>query len=97
MRGRIAEADFVLVVCTETYARRYEGREAAGRGLGASWEGAILTQELYEAAARNTKLIPILFSAGDAEPIPIELRGTTWYAVDGQQGYGDLYRRLTIL
>src|ERR1700710_1054591 len=41
---RLTEAaDFVLVVCTETYRRRFDGREEKGRGLGVTWEGAIVT------------------------------------------------------
>jgi SEFIR domain len=56
MRQMIEQADFVLVVCTETYRRRYEGKEEEGRGLGGSWEGAIITQEIYEAHSRNTKI-----------------------------------------
>jgi hypothetical protein len=35
---RVAEADFVLVVCTEVYERRFRGAEAPGTGLGVSWE-----------------------------------------------------------
>ena len=34
-RDQIRQADFVLVVCTETYERRYEGTEVAGKGAGA--------------------------------------------------------------
>ena|SRR5215213_26334 len=33
MDRQIEDADFVLVVCTETYLRRAEGREERGRGL----------------------------------------------------------------
>jgi hypothetical protein len=44
MHDEIEAADFVLVVCTETYARRVTNREARGHGLGARWEGGILTQ-----------------------------------------------------
>src|SRR5258708_18552993 len=50
MRQQIEEASFVLAVCTETYRRRAEGNEAAGRGLGGAYEGSILDQELYEAS-----------------------------------------------
>lgn len=39
MERQIEEADFVLVVCTETYERRFRGVEEPGRGLGGSWEG----------------------------------------------------------
>ncbi len=34
MNQEVARARFVLMVCTETYARRAAGEEEAGRGLG---------------------------------------------------------------
>jgi len=37
---QIDEADFVLLVATETYARHMESREERGRGHGVKWEGA---------------------------------------------------------
>jgi len=33
-RNRIKEARFVLVVCTETYRKRYEGDDDSAEGLG---------------------------------------------------------------
>lgn len=77
MRYRIREADFVLVVCTEPYERRFTGDEETGRGAGAKWEGGIITQELYESEGRNIKFIPITFSAEDTRHIPVEMRGGT--------------------
>lgn len=47
MINQIEEADFVLIVCTQKYERRFMGKVEAGKGLGAKWEGAIITQELY--------------------------------------------------
>ncbi len=34
MSNQIAEADFILVVCTETYERRFRGKEETEDGLG---------------------------------------------------------------
>src|ERR1043165_4218125 len=95
MNGQIEWADFVLVVCTEAYQRRFKGTEEAGKGLGAKWEGAIITQELYEAEAHNTKFIPMLFSREDTGNIPNLLRGATYYDLSTEEGYEELYRRLT--
>jgi hypothetical protein len=83
------------VVCTETYARRFNGTEPAGKGLGAKWEGAVITQSLYDAEAGNDKFIPVLFSPQDALHIPTVLRGVTSYDVTTDGGYWRLYRRLT--
>ena len=37
MQHQVEEADFVLVVCTDTYKRRFEGKEQPGVGKGADW------------------------------------------------------------
>lgn len=94
MVNQIEEAEFVLVVCTETYERRFEGKEEAGKGLGGKWEGAVITQELYT-KAKNTKFIPVVFSHSDVTYIPVVLRGATHYKVNIQDDYDALYGRLT--
>src|SRR5919112_251698 len=67
---QLEAADYVLVVCTETYQRRFDGKEETGKGLGAQWEGAIITQELYDAAGNNNKFIPVLLSPEDSHNLP---------------------------
>ena len=95
MERQIEEADFVLIVCTEAYERRFRGLEEPGRGLGGNWEGTILTQHLYDTQAQNTRFIPVLFSSQDEPYIPVVLRGTTRYRLDTEEGYVKLYRHLT--
>ncbi len=95
MTNQIEGAHFVLVICTEKYERRFRGKEQAAKGLGGKWEGAIITQELYEAEANNTKFIPVVFSPEDLPYIPIVLRSATHYQVNTEKGYEDLYCRLT--
>ena len=51
MVNKVEWADFVLVICTETYHQRFKGKAPVGQGKGVKWEGAILTQELYDAAS----------------------------------------------
>ena len=95
MRRQIKEADIVLIICSENYLKRYEGTEARGRGSGAKWEGGIITQELYEAEGRNTKFIPVVFTRDDINYIPIEMRKGTYYLLDSDARYDDLYAHLT--
>jgi tetratricopeptide (TPR) repeat protein len=95
---QIEEADFVLVVCTETYLRRFKGTEEAGKGLGAQWEGAIITQALYDDAGDNKKFIPVLLSPEESGNVPHVLRGVQSYNLDDADSegeYTELYRRLT--
>jgi tetratricopeptide (TPR) repeat protein len=90
---QVEKSDFVLVACTETYLRRFKGEEAPGIGLGGTWEGHIITQELYNAQGKNSKFIPIIFLTADAAHVPLVLQGVTCYAVP--DAYEPLYRRLT--
>lgn len=95
MLDEVDAAKYVLVVATETYNRRFRGHEAEGKGLGVTWEGAIISTELYEAQGKNLKFIPVLFDAEDSTHIPLPLRPTTHYNVSTDKGYDDLYYRLT--
>lgn len=95
MDHQIEEADFVLVVCTETYFRRVTRREEPGAGRGATFESVLIQQALYEAGMSNQKFLPVLFDA-DAQVIPRALRSYTSYRIDAaDEGYEALLRRLT--
>jgi hypothetical protein len=63
MLNEVEAADLVLVVCSAPYDRRFRGREEAGRGKGAIWEGGVIIQELYDAQGVNSKFIPIVLTA----------------------------------
>jgi tetratricopeptide (TPR) repeat protein len=90
---QVEQANFVLVACTETYLRRFRGGEVPGQGLGGTWEGHIITQELYNAQGKNTKFIPVTFRPEDAAFIPLLLQSATVYQL--YDAYDLLYRRLT--
>jgi tetratricopeptide (TPR) repeat protein len=81
MADQIDEADFVLLVITETYVRRFRRHEEPGRGLGVRWEGAIITSELYYDVHDRVKFIPVIVSPTDARLIPPPLSLTTWYVI----------------
>jgi hypothetical protein len=53
MERCIRDADFVLVVCTETYYRRVVGDEEPGKRRGVRWEGGLIYQDIYDAYAEN--------------------------------------------
>jgi hypothetical protein len=94
MRTQVKDADKVLLVFTETYQRRFEGDEEEGRGLGATFEGVIVTQWLYESGGRNAKFRPVLFREEDEGFIPLELRRFNRYRVDTPENYEVLLRWL---
>ncbi len=90
---QVEESDFVLIACTEIYLRRFRGKEATGTGLGGTWEGHVITQQLYNAQGRNSKFIPIVFSPEDRQYIPLTVQGATNYNIETD--YHSLYRHLT--
>jgi hypothetical protein len=92
---QIEDADFVLMVCTETYHRRVKGDEERGKGLGVVWEAGIIRQILYDAGAVGDKFVPVLFSDASPEQIPRPIKSATRYVIDTEDGYEELYRRLT--
>lgn len=47
MAWQVREADFVLVVSTETYARRWRGEEVPERGHGVAFESVLVVGHLY--------------------------------------------------
>jgi len=94
MDRQIEEADFVLVVCTETYLRRAKGLEPPGVGLGVTFESVLIIQDLYDAGMWNEKFFPILFDGSSPQFIPKPLRGYTHYRADTESGYESLLRYL---
>ena len=47
MDREIQKADFVAMVCTETYLRRVEGRELPGKGRGVLWEAKLIYNSYF--------------------------------------------------
>jgi len=91
MLDQVDAADNVLVVCTETYYRRFRGHEQPGKGKGADWEGALITQELYDSSSRTSKFVPVFFTAPFENWIPEPLRSRTYYALTSESDYLRLY------
>ena len=92
MQNQIKAADFVLIVCTETYLRRYDGDETVG-GKGVTFEGVVISQTLYDAYYHNTKFVPILPEGGDFEHVPLPLKQYSTYTLPTD--YDDLCRYLS--
>jgi hypothetical protein len=94
MLNALDKATHVVCVCTETYYRRFRGREVPGKGKGVDWEGALMTQSLYDARSVSTKFIPVLFARTDEPCVPEPLRGQTYYVMDSDASYEALYDAL---
>ncbi|MGH8579907.1 MAG: SEFIR domain-containing protein [Gammaproteobacteria bacterium] len=96
MMNGLNAATHVLCVCTDTYRRRFLGQEVTSHGKGVDWEGALVTQALYDARSRtnNNKFIPVLFMRSDESHIPEPLRPQTHYLLDSEASYQALYDAL---
>jgi hypothetical protein len=78
MEKQIETADFVLVVCTQTYLKRFKGEDTeAGRGV--NFEGVIIAQEMYDAFQHSTKFIPVIPDDGNIDHVPLVLKGKSSY------------------
>ncbi len=91
MLNELDAAEFVLVVCTETYYRRFRGHEVPGKGRGADWEGALITQEVYDGRSQTLKFVPIFLAAPVENWIPEPLRAVTYYSLTSESDYQSLY------
>jgi hypothetical protein len=94
MANNIAEADFVIMICTEEYNNRVMGKAKTGVGRGVKWEGNLIYQHLYNGDSLNTRFIPIIFCEEDGLWIPTPIQGSTNYNVKNNDEYEALYWRL---
>ena len=92
MDRSIADADFVAIVCSETYLKRVMGKEKPGVGLGVLWEAKIIYNHLYSETDACAKFMPILPLDGSQANIPWPLRGHTYYEIDTPGGYARFCR-----
>ncbi|MFV8754892.1 SEFIR domain-containing protein [Nannocystaceae bacterium ST9] len=90
---QLTDSDYILVVCTPTYRRRFDGKDASGSGQASTSEGLIAQQLLYDANSLNTKLIPVIFEDAEYEDIPLTLRPFTRHRLPAS--YDDLVRHIT--
>lgn len=99
MERQIREADFVVMVCTETYRRRAEGEEEEGKGGGAKWESMLIRNLFHQAGAVNRRFIPVVFRPEDRASVPLRFYDSTCFVLRefdlSDTGYEGLYRVLT--
>jgi len=95
MDRQIRDSDFVIMMCTETYYNRVIGKSEPDKGRGVKWESTLTFQYIYDAGTENTRFIPVLLEPDQVKYIPTPLQGATYYCIGIDQGYENLYRRLT--
>lgn len=96
MENQIEQADFVLLICTPEYLRRYKGLHNINvdSGRGVAFEGVVISQTLYDDFHHNKKFIAVIpDEGGSREDIPLPLKRYTHYSLLTE--YDKLYRVLT--
>lgn len=81
MYDQIEQSDFVIAIITPTYAERFRGVTTANLGRGVSWEGAIITQQVYDNFSGPVKFIPVIIDETSDAVIPFPLSATSRHRV----------------
>ncbi len=107
MSEQLDKADWVLLICTAEYRRRFEGNEdvPSDSGRGVRWESQHITQALYDDKFRNLNFVPVLPPNASEKDIPLPLRDYPKFKPGdifqireddaNREGYTALYRLLT--
>jgi hypothetical protein len=93
--AEIRKANFVLMVCTETYLKRVSGEDEPGKGYGVLWEARLIRQHLYDSGAVSNKFVPVLFADGSPDGVPTPVKGASIYRIEHAAEYESLYRLVT--
>lgn len=94
MERKVQFSDFVLVICTPTYLRRWLNQEQEGLGLGAQWESLLTRNHLYLSPGLNNKFVPVLLDDEHVSSIPIPLINVTRVVVRDEADFGRVRDRL---
>jgi hypothetical protein len=78
MENQLRAADVVLLVCSETYIRRFNNEET-GSSYGVRWEGILIRNLIGVAKEQLSKYVPVLFEGGDLRHIPLPLQDRSRY------------------
>lgn len=94
MMRQIQEADYVLIVASQLFAKRFNDFSGKDDGLGVKWETSLIIQQLYSMNTNNTKFIPIAFKHDDIQHIPLPLQPYTYYNLEEESNQRNLVNRL---
>ena len=95
MLQQVSEADFVLMICTEMYYKGVMEKLAPGEKRGIKYEWNLINNHFYKAGSVNKRFLPVLMEKTCVEWIPDPFQAMPWFCVVTDEGYEDLYRRLT--
>ena len=92
MDEKIAEANYILFVCTEKSFNKIQDKKS--HGFADPFEATIAYNEIVENQTYFNKTIPIVFKESDIRFIPNPLKSSNFYHVLDPSGYDFLLRRI---
>ena len=90
MENQIENADFIVVVCSESYWKKCH--ETSGKGV--IWEVNMVYQKLYDEHCDSTKFIPVIWNQDDDKYILTPIKPYTHYNIGTEDGYQGLWRHI---
>ena len=90
MENQINNADFIIVVCGESYWKKCY--EVSGKGV--IWEVNMVYQKLYDEHCDTTRFIPVIWDRGDDQYILTPIKPYTHYNIGTEDGYEGLWRHI---
>ncbi len=90
---QIEKADYVVVVCTEIFYRRFVKDPRQPQREWPDWEVDVTAKRITSPRDRG-KFIPVYLTRADENWLPIALHGSTYYDLTSLEGYRELLRHL---
>jgi hypothetical protein len=95
MLKQVSEATFVLMICTEMYYKGAMDKLGEEEKKGVKYEWHLINSYFYQDGAVNKRFLPVIFKENARDFIPDPFIDMPRFCVATNEGYEDLYRRLT--
>ncbi|HCO93377.1 MAG TPA: hypothetical protein DIU00_05405 [Phycisphaerales bacterium] len=95
MLEQINRAGFVLMICTKVYYKGIMGKLPRKIKRGIKYEWNLIQTYFYEDSSVNTRFLPVVFEEDSITFIPDPFRTMPRFCIATNEGYEDLYRKLT--
>lgn len=77
-------AHWIVLVCTETFLRRFDLQEVGGKGRGVAYEAQLLRGLIYDGTGQSVRAVPVLFRAEDQKYVPEQLLAHSRYLLPAE-------------
>lgn len=81
MQKQMESADYVLLVASEIYRKRFEGKAEGPAGWGAGFEGALATQLRFGPERGKQRFVPVALTDADLRYVPLAMKDLSTFVV----------------